>query len=111
MEQKLSAIRYLQTRNETYPTDPDRKLREKSIINHILRNNNYDSSIARRRYNEPTKSKPKTQKAKWAKFVYMGRETRFITKLFKSFDIGISFSTRNNINTLLKKKIQPGQQI
>jgi hypothetical protein len=104
MEQKLSAVRYLQTKNETYPTDPDCKLREKSVINHILLNNNSDSSIARRRDNEPMKSKPKTQKTKWAKFTYMGHETRFITKLFKSFDIGISFSTRNNINTLLKEK-------
>jgi len=33
----------------------------------------------------------------------MGRETRYITKLFKPFDIGISFFTRNNINTLLRE--------
>jgi hypothetical protein len=30
MEQKLSAIRYLQNRNKTYPTDPDCKLKEKT---------------------------------------------------------------------------------
>jgi hypothetical protein len=103
IEQKLSAIRYLQNRNETYPTDPDYKLRENSIINHILRNNNYDSTIAHMRNNESMKSRTKTQKTKWTKFTYIGRETKFITKLFKSFDIGISFTTRNNINTLLRK--------
>jgi len=105
MEHKLSAIRYLQNRNETYPTDPDCKLRERSIINHILRNNNYDSTITHTRNNEPKTSRSKTQKTKWAKFTYMGRKTRYITKLFKPFDIGISFSTRNNINTLLKESI------
>src|SRR5215510_7637846 len=103
MEQKLSAIRYLQNRNETYPTDPDCKLRERSIINHILRNNNYGSTITHTRNNEPKTSRSKTQKTKWEKFTYMGRETRYITKLFKPFDIGISFSTRNNIKTLLRE--------
>src|SRR5215475_5775315 len=103
IEHKLSAIRYLQNRNETYPKDPDCKLRERSIINHILRNNNYESTITHMRNNEPKTSRPKTLKTKWAKFTYMGPEVRYITKLFKPFDIGISFSTRNNINTLLRE--------
>jgi hypothetical protein len=33
----------------------------------------------------------------------MGRETRFIKKMFKSLNIGISFPTKNNINTLLRE--------
>jgi hypothetical protein len=103
VEQKLSAIRYLQNRIETYPTDTDCKLKEKSIIDHILHNNNYDSTIAHSQNNEPTKSRTTTHKTRWAILIYIGRETRFMTKLFKYFDIGISSTTKNNINTLLRE--------
>jgi hypothetical protein len=54
-------------------------------------------------YNGPSKSKTTTQKTNWAKFTHIGREMRFITKLFKSFDIGISFTARNNIDTRLRE--------
>jgi hypothetical protein len=43
-EQNLSAIQYLQNRNETYLTDTHSKQKEKHIIGHILRNNSYDST-------------------------------------------------------------------
>jgi hypothetical protein len=103
MEQKLSAIRYIQNRNETYLTDPCCKQKEKHIIDHILRNNNYDSTSINTRKNRSMKNRSRTQKTKWAKFTYTGRETRFITKLFKPFDIGISFTTRSNIGALLRE--------
>ena len=38
---------------------------------------------------------------RWAKFTYVGRETRFITKLFKKSDIGIAYTTRDNLRHLL----------
>ena len=37
----------------------------------------------------------KTQK--WAKFTYIGKETRFITKLFKDTNTRIMFTTNNTI--------------
>ena len=37
------------------------------------------------------------QKQKWAKFAYIGKETRFITKLFKDTNIRIVFTTNNTI--------------
>jgi len=37
------------------------------------------------------------QKQKWAKFTYIGKETRFITKLFKDTNIRIAFTTNNTI--------------
>jgi hypothetical protein len=43
IEQKLSAIRYLQNRNEAYITDMHSKQKEKRVIDHILRSNYYDS--------------------------------------------------------------------
>jgi hypothetical protein len=44
IKQKLSAIRYLQNRHSTYPTDEKSKQKEQQIINQILHNNQYDPS-------------------------------------------------------------------
>jgi hypothetical protein len=40
---------------------------------------------------------------KWAIFTYAGKEIRFITKLFKEFNVNISFRTINTIENILKK--------
>jgi hypothetical protein len=40
---------------------------------------------------------------KWANFAYIGKETKFITKLFKDYNIGIDYHTRNIIEKLIKK--------
>jgi len=39
----------------------------------------------------------RTEKTKWAKFTYIGRETRFITKAFKNTKVRIAFTTDNTI--------------
>jgi hypothetical protein len=36
-------------------------------------------------------------------FTYTGNETRSITKLFKEFNINISYRTRNTIENILKQ--------
>jgi hypothetical protein len=43
-EHKISAIRYLHNRNNTYSTNQDSKMKEHAIINQILHNNRYDQS-------------------------------------------------------------------
>jgi hypothetical protein len=44
---------------------------------------------------------------KWAKFTYIGRETKFITKLFKNTSVNITFTTKQTINKLLTHNPQP----
>jgi len=39
------------------------------------------------------KQKEDTRKKKWAKFTCIGKETRFITKLFKNTDIKVTFTS------------------
>jgi hypothetical protein len=46
------------------------------------------------------KNKP-TKKNKWAKFTYVGRETRCITKLFRNTNVKIAYTTNNNLGKLL----------
>jgi hypothetical protein len=41
---------------------------------------------------------------KWAKFTYTGKETRYITKLFKRTDIRITYTTRDNLRHLLNSQ-------
>jgi hypothetical protein len=49
-----------------------------------------------------TKNVLDRQNVKWAKFTYIGRETRVITKLFKKSNVKIAFTTSNNLESLLK---------
>jgi hypothetical protein len=42
----------------------------------------------------PTKQDTNNQK-KWAIFTYIGRETKFVTKLFRDQNINIAYSTGN----------------
>jgi len=41
---------------------------------------------------------------RWAKFTYISKETKFITKLFKNLSIRIAFTTNNSIGRLLSQK-------
>ena len=50
------------------------------------------------------KKKRDIQKRKWAKFTYIGKETRFITKLFKNTDVKVTFTTDNPVERRLATK-------
>ena len=46
---------------------------------------------------------------RFATFTYIGKETRFITKLFKQTNIRIAYRTRNTIEKLLRHRRNPSQ--
>jgi hypothetical protein len=46
---------------------------------------------------------------KWAKFTYIGKDTRFITKLFKDTNVRIVFTTNNTIGKHLAMEQQTPQ--
>lgn len=56
-------------------------------IKQILYNNKYDVKVLGRiKAHKEAKTKTKTNiKTKWARFTYVGREAKFITKLYKNF--------------------------
>jgi len=103
-EHKQSAIRYLNDRNENYPTDTENKKRGKLVIKQIMTNNQYDPTTTGKPINRKKNEKPPAQPHRWAKFTYTGKETRHITKLFKGTDVRIAYSTKNNIRHLLRHK-------
>jgi len=48
--------------------------------------------------------KQDTQKEKWAKFTYVGKETRYINKIFKNTNVKVAFTTDNIIERCLVTK-------
>jgi hypothetical protein len=44
---------------------------------------------------------------KWAKFTYIGKETKFITKLFKDTSVNITYTAKQTIRKLLSQKPKP----
>jgi hypothetical protein len=70
---------------KTYNLNPTSTQMEYNKLKQILHNNIYDISILHKVSNTNNKvRKQDTQKTKWAKFTCVGKETRFITKLFKN---------------------------
>ena len=100
-EHRLSAIRYLVNRMTTYNLDHTSIRKEHYRFKQILHNNKYDTSILHKVNNKNNKREHDTQKTKWVKFTYMGKETRLIRNLFKDTDINIAFTTQNNIERFL----------
>jgi hypothetical protein len=82
--------------------------KEKDTIHQILINNKYDPSIIedvkKKKKNHQKQNTEETEKTKWAKFTYVGKETRFIPKVFKRFNIKIAFNAGNTIEKLFATK-------
>lgn len=88
---------------ETYPIEPNEKQKENKIINHILRSNKYSQTQyykPKQKYN--TYSELQKNK-KWAKFTYIGRETRAITNIRKKTGLKIAYTTSHTLQNLLSQ--------
>jgi len=106
-EQKLAAIRYFTNRINTYSLYHTEKQTETNIVKQIVNNNKFDTSILNRFNGEKTKQEKDSQKRRWAKFTYCGKETRFFTKLFKNTNVKVAYMTKNNLGKLLKPQNIP----
>jgi hypothetical protein len=102
-----AAIRYYYNRMETYKLTPVNRQKERDDIRHILLSNKYDYSLDK--FNKVQKQY--NQRNKWAKFTDIGKETRFITKLFGDTDVKIAFMTNNNQKTPIHKARNPTKHI
>jgi hypothetical protein len=107
-EHKTAAIRYFCDRMKTYKLTPESRQKEENTVQQILVNNNYDVSTLNK-FSKEKKQKRDTQKEKWAKFTYVGKETRFITKLFKNTNVKVRFATINTIERRLATKLGTDQ--
>jgi hypothetical protein len=88
---------------EIYNLSATNKEKENNTIKQILYNNKYDTSILNKFTTIENKIKLNTPKTKWVKFTYVGKEKKFITKLFTNTTLKIAFTTQNTIDKLLSK--------
>jgi hypothetical protein len=74
-----------------------------NVIHNILHNNSFP--ISPQKHNPPHQpAKQTTPKQKSATFTYVGRETSYITNIFRHTELKISFRTTNTLNNLLTHK-------
>jgi hypothetical protein len=95
----------------TYPIQ--NKLEEENIIKHIMTNNQYSEEIFHKTNRNQMKKKgnfqnnTKDNNKKWATFTYIDRETKRITKIFKTTNLKIAFKTTNTIQNHLCNLKEP----
>jgi hypothetical protein len=109
-EHKHAAIRHMTNRMNTYRLSQENKVRKKNTIKHILSKNKFDTSLIDKFTHTKSKEKQPLETRKWAKFTYIGNETKFTTKLFKDSSIKITFTTNNTITKILSTKAEPPQK-
>jgi len=101
----MAAIQYLCNRMHTYNLTATDIQKEKDTIQKILMNNKYDPNHIhdnkKKKKKKVNLQKQDTERKKWAKFTYIGKETRFITKIFRKSNIKIALTTNNTIEKLL----------
>jgi hypothetical protein len=103
-EQKHMAIIFLTNRMNTYYVSDKNRQVENNTIEHILHNNNYKTSILNQFNKTKQKEKQEKERNKWAEFTYIGKETKFVMKLFKNSSIKVSFTTNNTVSKALLLK-------
>jgi hypothetical protein len=105
-QHKYAALKYLYNRLNSYHLEDNEYNEEKHTIQDILSNNGFPTLTNKahtHKHSPPTpRNAPDSQK--WATFTYTGKETTFITNLFKKTNIKIAFRTNNTITNLLTTK-------
>jgi len=111
-QHKHTAITYVHNRLNTYRLQHDEFKDKLDNIHDIMRNNEF--SIHTHTHTHPTprqptatpSQKPEITTHKWTPFTYFGRETNFITNIFKKANIRITLRTNNTFQKLLMTKPQ-----
>jgi len=83
-----------------YNTTLTTQKKETNALKQIVHSNKYSVTIVNRISNK--KQKQDCQNPKWTKFTYVGRATRFITKLLKNTNLKLAYSTNNDLGKPLK---------
>jgi len=97
-QHKYSAIRFLYGRLNSYHLDKEEYQQEENIIQNILHNNSFPLTF-HKRYTpkQQLPHQPQENKHKWTTFMYFGKETMYITNLFKHSNLQIALHTNNTL--------------
>jgi len=104
MQHKYATVRYLYHRLNSYYLKQQEYQQELNIIHNILHNNSFP--IKPHRSQTPIRDKqiPNHTARKGACFTYVGKETSYITNIFKRTNLKITFRTTNTLANLLTHK-------
>ena len=102
LEQKLAAIRYFANRIHTYNLDHLQKQKEIDTAKQIIHNNTSLLNRLGKNTKQRQRHGQENQNQRRVKFTYVGRETRYITKLFKKISMKVAYTTNNNLGKLLE---------
>jgi hypothetical protein len=104
LEHKYAAIRYMLERLHKYKLNDLERRTEQQIIEQIITNNGYETSIVKHLDKHRPKIDTTSKKSPWAKFTYFGKQTRNITKLFSDTQLQIAHNVNNTIGKILARK-------
>ena len=91
-------------RLNSYNLDNEEYLHKLKIIHNILYNNAFQIKPQKPPTNKLTTASPLRETQKWTSFTYVGKETSYITNIFRKTDLRITFRTNNTIGNLLSCK-------
>jgi len=103
-QHKYAAVRHLYNRLNTYNLQHTEHTQELNIIHNILHNNSFP--IPQQKIptqNTKTQDTPQPTHT-WANFTYIGKETSYITNIFRQTDLKMAFRTNNTLGNLLANK-------
>ena len=98
VQHKHAAIRFLYNRLNSYQLLREEYQHEENIIHNILHNNGFliQKQNRKQKHSQSQSTQPPKPK-KWCTFTYIGKETSFITKIFKHADLQIAYHTSNTL--------------
>jgi hypothetical protein len=79
------------------------------IIDQILRNNKYDSLPDRQPLKPQASIANPVPTTKFVRFTYFGKQTRYITKLFRHTSVKVAYTTHTTLQILLFTPTPPTQ--
>ena len=91
-------------RLNSYNLDNEEYLHKLKIIHNILHNNVFKIKPQKPPTNKLTTASPLRETQKWTSFTYVGKETSYITNIFRKSDLRITLHTNNTIGNLLSCK-------
>ena len=99
-QHKYAAIRHLYNRLNTHNLEHTEHTQELNIIHNILQNNSFP--IPQQKIPTQNTKTPDTLRPThiWVNFTYIGKETTYITNIFRQTELKMAFQTQNTLGNL-----------
>jgi len=102
---KYAAFRFLFNRLDSYNLQEEVYQHELNIIHNMLHNNTFPIKPHKPPTHNLTRpTAPRTTKQKWASITFVGKETSYITNIFRKTELKIAFRTTNTLGNPLSHK-------